>query len=131
MIKFIIPIAAGIALSVPAMAQDANHVRVGDRLYDIRTGSSDDGIVFTGPSQDGLELVRQTLVAAGCPRPDESDHPDTIAILTKTGLRFTGLLSTIMDGPKVTPLYAAMGTYSFSQHASGTCSHHGGVQRWD
>ena len=22
------------------------------------------------------------------------------------------------------------GTYSFSQHASGTCSHHGGVARW-
>ncbi|MRH87011.1 DUF3761 domain-containing protein [Nocardia sp. SYP-A9097] len=22
------------------------------------------------------------------------------------------------------------GTYSFSQHRSGTCSHHGGVQRW-
>jgi Protein of unknown function (DUF3761) len=23
------------------------------------------------------------------------------------------------------------GTYSFSQHKSGTCSGHGGVQRWD
>jgi Protein of unknown function (DUF3761) len=22
------------------------------------------------------------------------------------------------------------GTYSFSQHHSGTCSHHGGVARW-
>jgi hypothetical protein len=22
------------------------------------------------------------------------------------------------------------GTYSFSQHRSGTCSHHGGVKRW-
>jgi Protein of unknown function (DUF3761) len=22
------------------------------------------------------------------------------------------------------------GTYSYSQHASGTCSHHGGVRRW-
>jgi hypothetical protein len=22
------------------------------------------------------------------------------------------------------------GTYSFSQHRSGTCSHHGGVARW-
>jgi hypothetical protein len=22
------------------------------------------------------------------------------------------------------------GTYSFSEHASGTCSHHGGVARW-
>ena len=22
------------------------------------------------------------------------------------------------------------GTYSYSQHASGTCSHHGGVGRW-
>jgi hypothetical protein len=24
----------------------------------------------------------------------------------------------------------ADGTYSYSQHASGTCSHHGGVARW-
>ena len=23
------------------------------------------------------------------------------------------------------------GHFSFSRHASGTCSHHGGVQRWD
>jgi hypothetical protein len=22
------------------------------------------------------------------------------------------------------------GTYSFSRHARGTCSHHGGVSRW-
>jgi hypothetical protein len=31
------------------------------------------------------------------------------AILTETGHQFTGLLQTITHGPKVTPLFAAMG----------------------
>ena len=57
MVKFVIPIIAGIALSAPAIAQDAYHVRVGDRLYDIRTGSASDGVLVTGPSRDGLEKV--------------------------------------------------------------------------
>jgi len=73
LVKFVIPIIAGIALSAPAIAQDAYHVRVGDRLYDIRTGSASDGVLVTGPSRDGLEKVREALVAAGCLRPDEAD----------------------------------------------------------
>ena len=46
--RLLIPIIAGIALSLPAVAQDAYHIRVGDRLYDIRTGSSDNGTVIYG-----------------------------------------------------------------------------------
>jgi hypothetical protein len=55
MIKFIVPVIAGIGLSAPGIAQetpvvpvDANHVRIGNLTYDIRTGSSDDGIVLRG-----------------------------------------------------------------------------------
>ena len=48
MLKFVVPLLAGIALSVPTIAQDAYHIRVGDRLYDIRTGSSDTGVVLSG-----------------------------------------------------------------------------------
>ena len=48
-----------------------------------------------------------------------------------TGLRFTGLPETIMVRPKVLPALCRDGTYSFSQHHDGTCSHHGGVERWE
>jgi hypothetical protein len=64
MIRFVIPIIASIAVSVPAMAQDANHIRIGDRLYDIRDGSYSDGVVLGGGTQSGLETVRRALVAA-------------------------------------------------------------------
>jgi hypothetical protein len=73
MLKFVFPLIAGIALSVPAIAQDPYHIRVGDRVYDIRTGSSDGGVVLSGPSARGLEAVRQALIATGCLRPDEAD----------------------------------------------------------
>jgi hypothetical protein len=45
--KFVFAFVAGIALSGPAMAQDAYHIRIGDQIYDIRTGSSDGGVVLS------------------------------------------------------------------------------------
>jgi hypothetical protein len=53
MAKFIIPIVAVIALLVPAIAQDSYHIRVGDTIYDIRTGSSDNGKVVAGALEVG------------------------------------------------------------------------------
>ena len=44
MLKFVFPLIAGIALSVPAIAQDPYRIRVGDRVYDIGTGSYNDGV---------------------------------------------------------------------------------------
>jgi hypothetical protein len=32
--------------------------------------------------------------------------------------------------PRGTTAQCRDGTYSYSKHASGTCSHHGGVRRW-
>ena len=46
--SFVFPLIAGIALSVPAIAQDPYHIRVGDRVYDIGTGSYNDGVVLSG-----------------------------------------------------------------------------------
>ena len=108
MLKFVFPLLAGIALSVPAMAQDAYHIRVGDRVYNIRTGSYNNGVVLSGPSGGGLEAVRQALIAAGCLRPDEADLSRHDCYINREGHRFTGLPETITDGPKVTPLFAAM-----------------------
>ena len=49
------------ARNAATMAQDAHQIRIGDRIYDIRTGSSDGGLVLSGPSSGGLEKVRQAL----------------------------------------------------------------------
>jgi len=39
-----------------------------------------------------------------------------------------------VNSPSSSPIGATArcrdGTYSYSEHASGTCSHHGGVARW-
>jgi hypothetical protein len=123
--------AAGIALSGPAVAQDAYHVRVGDAIYDIRTGSSDNGVVLSGPSSSGLEKVRQALIAAGCLRPDEADLSRHDCYINRDGIP-VHRPSIDNDGrPQGDTALCRDGTYSFSQHASGTCSRHGGVERWD
>lgn len=131
MIKFRILIVAGIALSVPAIAQDAYHIRVGDRIYDIRDGSFDDGVVVAGSSRGGLDTVRRALVAAGCLRPDEADLSRHDCYINSDG---TPVHRPTVDNngrPQGDTALCRDGTYSFSQHTSGTCSHHGGVQRWD
>jgi Protein of unknown function (DUF3761) len=129
--KFVFAFVAGIALSGPAMAQDAYHIRIGDQIYDIRTGSSDGGVVRSGPSSGGLEKVRQALVAAGCLRPDEADLSPHDCYINRDG---TPVHRPARDGngqPQGDTALCRDGTYSFSQHTSGTCSRHGGVQRWD
>jgi hypothetical protein len=108
MLKFVFPLIAGIALSVPAIAQDPYHIRGGDRVYDIRTGSSDGGVVLSDPSGGGLEADRQALIAAGCLRPDEADLSRHDCCVNRDGTPVHRLPETISDGPKVTPLFAAM-----------------------
>jgi hypothetical protein len=73
----ILAFAVGVALAaraqeIPVVPVDANHVRIGDVVYDICSGSSSDEIVFRGPSPTGQELVRE-VITAGCLRPDEAD----------------------------------------------------------
>jgi hypothetical protein len=48
------------------------------------------------------------LIAAGCLRPDEADLSRHDCYINRDGHRFTGLPETMTDGPKVTPLFAAM-----------------------
>ena len=103
MIRYTMAMIAGIALAAPALAQDANHIRIDGQIYDLRTlGAPPDagearaarhareqyedqnsGIVIRGtPHRELLkrqaqeeiaERARQALVAAGCLRPDETD----------------------------------------------------------
>ena len=131
MVKFIILIIAGIALSAPTIAQDAYHVRVGDRLYDIRTGSASDGAFITGPSRDGLEKVREALVVAGCLRPDEADLSRHDCYINHDGVPVHRPARDNNGQPQGATARCRDGTYSFSQHHDGTCSHHGGVEHWE
>jgi hypothetical protein len=131
MFKFVFSLLAAIALSVPAIAQDAYHIRVGDRVYDIRTGSSDDGVVLSGPSRGGLQAVREALIAAGCLRPDEADLSRHDCYINRDGTPVHRPARDDNGRPQGDTALCRDGTYSFSQHRSGTCSGHGGVQRWD
>ena len=131
MLKFVFPLIAGIALSVPAIAQDPYHIRVGDRVYDIGTGSYNDGAVLSGPSGRGLEAVRQALIAAGCLRPDEADLSRHDCYINRDGTPVHRPAGDDNGRPQGDAALCRDGTYSFSQHRSGTCSGHGGVQRWD
>jgi hypothetical protein len=37
MIRYTMAMIAGIALTAPALAQDANHIRIDGQIYDLRT----------------------------------------------------------------------------------------------
>jgi len=173
--RFLIPVIAGIVLSLPAMAQDASrsdaggegsgvvqrgvapaaggggsprqsysgsgivtrgvapasNIRVGDRLYDINTGRwIDTRMNITGPS-NGLEEVRRALVAAGCLRPDEEDLSRHDCYINSDGTPVHRPARDDRGEPQGDRALCRDGSYSFSQHRDGTCSHHGGVQRWD
>ena len=93
---------------MPAIAQGANQIRIGDQIYDIRTGSFSDGIVLSGPSRSGLEAVRQALVEAGRFAPTRVTYPGMTATSTAMGHRSTGLPETRMGSRRVIPLFAAM-----------------------
>ena len=74
---------------------------------------------------------------APTPPPTPTPKPTVAGAQTQTGSGYTNV-----DGNHVpSPVHADAppagataqcvdGTYSFSQHHSGTCSHHGGVARW-
>jgi len=137
MSKFIVPVIAGIALSTPAIAQqipvvlvDAYHVRIGDLTDDIRTGPSDDWTVLRGPSPAGQELVRQ-VIAAGCLRPDEADLSRRDCYINHDEIEVHRPARDNNGRPQGATALCRDGTYSFSQHHDGTCSHHGGVERWE
>ncbi len=87
------------------------------------------GVVSATPSV--ARNLNSSIVEVGCTRPDEGN-------LTGHGC-YVNRYDNSVHRPSRTyngasPARATArcgdGTYSFSQHASGTCSHHGGVQSW-
>jgi hypothetical protein len=159
--RFLVPIIAGIALSLPAIAQDANHLRIDGQIYDLRTLSvppdagdaraarharelnedQNESIVTRGmPHREVLERqgreeiaerARQALVAKGCLRPDEADLSRHGCYVNSNGEWVHRPARDDRGEPQGDTALCRDGTHSFSQHRDGTCSHHGGVQRWD
>jgi hypothetical protein len=113
----ILPIVGGLALAtlstsataqeIPVVPVDANHVRIGNLIYDIHTGSSEEGITLRGPSTTAQELVRQ-VIAAGCLRPDEADLSRHDCYINHDGRLVHRPARDSKGGPKKLPLYAAM-----------------------
>jgi hypothetical protein len=121
----------GIVLSSPAIAQDADHIRIGNRIYDIRNGSYTEGAIVAGGSIGGLQTAREALVEAGCLRPDEPNLSRHDCYINRDGKPVHRPARDSEGQPQGDTALCRDGTYSFSKHTSGTCSRHGGVQRWD
>jgi hypothetical protein len=65
---------------------------------------------------------------ASCLQPDENDLRSHHCYTNRDGYSVHGPSSTYNDLPPLgTTAPCADGTYSYSQHRRGTCSHHGGV----
>jgi len=71
------------------------------------------------------------IVEVRCDRPDEANLTGHGCYVNRFG-RDVHRPSRTYNGapPKRATAQCQDGSYSFSQHASGTCSHHGGVASW-
>jgi hypothetical protein len=94
---------------------DANHVRVDNVIYDIRAGSSEEGIALRGPSTTAEELVRQ-VIAAECLRPDEADLSRHDCYINHDGKLVHRPAKDTNGPPQGAIARCRDGTYTFSQH---------------
>ncbi|WP_396270699.1 DUF3761 domain-containing protein [Granulicella paludicola] len=87
-----------------------------------------------------LGLILPFLVAAQQPTPRSSGStspPSAPSVGPSNGRHYTNSSGQLVHSPMGAPSAPAGatakcgdGTYSFSQHARGTCSHHGSVAFW-
>jgi hypothetical protein len=82
------------------------------------------------PSPPRIRGTNGPIVEAGCARPDEGDLSTHGCYINRDG---NAVHRPAQDRSKPAGDTALCrdGSYSFSRHASGTCSHHGGVHHWD
>jgi hypothetical protein len=78
-----------------------------------------------------VALVAPWVVHADAPAPSESQLVERGPYINKDGLQVHPPAHT-KDGRQPVGASAQRrdGSYSFSRHRQGTCSHHGGVSRW-
>lgn len=78
-----------------------------------------------GPYSDPSTTAQQATT------PDESDLIEHKSYINKDGNQVHGPAHTKSGkAPAGATAQCRDGSYSFSKHHSGTCSHHGGVGRW-
>jgi hypothetical protein len=124
--------AAGLVLApaAPSSPQTATPPRAGYGGYGGRQIIGP-GQPSSGPSQTELEDMRQSLVRAGCLRPDEADLSPHDCYINHDGNLVHRPARDSNGRPQGATALCRDGTYSFSQHHDGTCSHHGGVEHWE
>jgi hypothetical protein len=90
------------------------------------------------PQQGQMVQAEQTIQpAAAVPavvEPVSTPEPAPAQAPSSSGSGYTNSDGNHVNSPSNDPTGASAqcgdGTYSYSQHRSGTCSHHGGVARW-
>jgi len=86
-----------------------------------------------GMANESLEkdATQEASATQPAPTPEESKLLERGHYTNKEGKTVhSPAHSTSGDIPKGASAQCRDGTYSFSQHRSGTCSHHGGVAKW-
>ena len=80
----------------------------------------------------GLLFFASTSAYAACPsRPDEASLTTHDCYLNRDGQEVHRPAAKNDSTPAVgATAQCRDGTWSFSQHRTGTCSHHGGIARW-
>jgi hypothetical protein len=79
-----------------------------------------------------LSCALATSVFAYQPSPDESQLQEHHHYTNHYGQHVHSPAHSRTGGvPTGATAHCGDGTYSFSQHHSGTCSHHGGVAEWE
>jgi hypothetical protein len=153
--------ASAFAQDAPALEQDGYHIHIDGQIYDLRTLSAprdagealhqrhatelhedqNDGIVLRGKPgaallewqgrEESADRARQALVAAGCLRPDETDLSRHDCYVNSDGHWVHRPAKDNNGRPQGDTAVCRDGTYSFSEHRTGTCSYHRGVDHWE
>jgi hypothetical protein len=81
-----------------------------------------------------LPILLATLAAAAVAASGASAHSATDRLASCKVGYYKNVSGHCVHRPSSSPVGATArcydGSYSYSEHASGTCSHHGGVARW-
>ncbi|HSX17260.1 MAG TPA: G5 domain-containing protein [Patescibacteria group bacterium] len=88
-------------------------------------------VTYTNGQETNRELISENVTT---PPVDQIVHNGTYVAQVSCSGGYINVDGNCIPSPSSNPAGATAqcgdGTYSYSQHRSGTCSHHGGVARW-
>jgi hypothetical protein len=114
------------ALSIPAWADDPAPTTCKDGTTTTSTGKG------TCSGHGGIQKAKaaSTSAPAAQPAPAAAAAPAATAAKTSTATKSAPTAAASNTDPTGATAKCKDGTYSKSQHHSGTCSSHGGVAEW-